>query len=84
MPLYDFACDNCGAAFEERTAASAEAPACPECGSLETRRVVTGFSGPFTRRPMGGDARRVDAVRAAKEEARLERKEKRREQRTKG
>lgn len=41
MPLYEFACEACGAEFEEIRGAEAGAPACPVCGSRETRRQVS-------------------------------------------
>ncbi len=81
MPLYDFHCSACDTAFEEYTPADAPPAPCPACGSADTERVISGFAGPFNRRPQGGDARRLDANRMAKETARLERKAARQEQR---
>jgi putative FmdB family regulatory protein len=84
MPLYDFVCPACGERFEAR-AGFDERPACPACGAPEAERVISGFSGPFTTRPQGGDARRADATRRAREDQRSERREQRRaEKETKG
>ncbi len=39
MPIYEFACGNCGATFEKLCRLSdAAAPACPKCGSSETTK----------------------------------------------
>lgn len=55
MPSYDFACQNCGTAYEKRLSMSAysarEGWECPECGSSEVERRFTavnviGGSGP--------------------------------------
>lgn len=73
MPLYDFHCRACGASFEDYTRADEQAPACPACASADTERVLTGFAGPFTLRPQGGDARRADAQRRAREDQKKER-----------
>jgi putative FmdB family regulatory protein len=82
MPLYDFECDACGERFEQRIGFDDAAPACPSCGSPNTRRVLSGFAiGQSFLRPTGGDAKRLDAQRAARETQRLERKEQRRQQR---
>jgi putative FmdB family regulatory protein len=77
MPLYDFACRSCGEQFEAR-ASESERPACPGCGAPGAERVLSPFAGPFTTRPRGRDARRVDADRRVREEQRAERREARR------
>ncbi len=54
MPMYQYACQECGHPFEKRLAMSqsGEAQPCPYCGSLETRKrlgavaVNAGASGP--------------------------------------
>jgi putative FmdB family regulatory protein len=84
MPLYDFECDECGARFEERTDVDAPPPVCLACASDQTRRVLSGFAGPFTRRPRGVAAQRSDAQRRSREEQRAERREERRRQRGTG
>jgi putative FmdB family regulatory protein len=81
MPLYDFACEQCGNRFEERTSMDAAAPACPACGSGQVQRVLSPFAGPFTTRPRGVAAKRSDATRKVREEQRTERRETRKEQR---
>jgi len=72
MPLYDFQCDTCGEVFEELTGAEAPAPPCPVCGSVEVRRKLGSFAGPFTVGLRGAEARRSNAVRHAREEQRRE------------
>ena len=67
VPIYDFACDACGARFEELVRAG-ELPACPECGAAEPRRLLSPVA-PSPRIGLrGGDARRSDAQRRAREE----------------
>jgi putative FmdB family regulatory protein len=43
MPMFDFTCDSCGRSFEDLVAANA-LPACPACGSPETRKRPSGFA----------------------------------------
>ena len=72
MPLYDFECDACGEAFEARAEPGETAP-CPHCGSARARRV---WAAPAVgRAPIkrGVEARRSDATRKAREDARRER-----------
>lgn len=76
MPLYDFRCRACDERFEDRVAHD-ELPRCPACGSEDTERVPTAFAGPFTVAPRGAAARRSNATRGAREEARRERRERR-------
>jgi putative FmdB family regulatory protein len=80
MPLYEFRCRRCEHPFEERVPYG-ELPPCPECGSAETERILSGFSGPFTVGMRGYAARQSNAKRAAREEQRAERKAERKEQR---
>ena len=75
MPLYDFACRSCGARFEVRATVDA-LPACPQCGSPDTERLLSSFAGPFTVGLRGAAARRSDAARRAREEQRSEQKAK--------
>ncbi|MFH0810971.1 MAG: zinc ribbon domain-containing protein [Pseudomonadota bacterium] len=46
MPIYEYDCGKCGNRFENlaRSADDKAAPACPKCGSKETRKMVSGFS----------------------------------------
>ncbi|MBR3665195.1 MAG: zinc ribbon domain-containing protein [Desulfovibrio sp.] len=42
MPIYDFTCPQCGAAFEELIAKeSSDNPVCPQCGNKETERKMS-------------------------------------------
>jgi putative FmdB family regulatory protein len=43
MPLYVYAGPSCGARFERLVPMSCadEVPACPDCGSAQTRRAIT-------------------------------------------
>jgi putative FmdB family regulatory protein len=80
MPVYDFKCDRCGERFEAATRPG-ERPACPVCGAPDVERVYSAFAGPFKVGPRGLAARRSNATRAAREEQRLERFAKQREER---
>ncbi len=73
MPLYDFACDACGAAFETVAAPGAPAP-CPACGA-GARRVFGPIAPPARVGLRGRAAARSDATRRAREERRRERRE---------
>lgn len=46
MPLYDYHCENCRTDFTElRKSAEMDQPiACPECGSSQTHRELSGFA----------------------------------------
>jgi putative FmdB family regulatory protein len=59
MPLYEFACDACGARFSRFTrSVNAEVPAvCERCGGAELRRLVSSFA---VRRKGGVDSSRFD------------------------
>jgi putative FmdB family regulatory protein len=43
MPMYQYACRNCGQAFEKRLRMSQarEVQICPACGSQETRKRIS-------------------------------------------
>jgi putative FmdB family regulatory protein len=69
MPLYDFRCRACGAAFEAQVPMGTVAP-CPECGAPDPERVLTGFSGPLKIGLRGGEAKRSDDRRRVREEQR--------------
>lgn len=47
MARYEFRCEDCGESFEvERSMSEHERegpPACPECGSGDTRQLMSGF-----------------------------------------
>lgn len=40
MPLYEFACEKCGARFEELVRAGQSAP-CPRCKSVDVQRLFS-------------------------------------------
>ncbi len=45
MPMYEFACSHCGHVFEKIRRLSDEgAPLCPNCGSTETQKKISGFA----------------------------------------
>jgi putative FmdB family regulatory protein len=73
VPLYDFRCASCGEVFEELVSPT-HAPRCPACGAPEPERLLGTFAGPFTIGLRGQAARRSNAVRAAREEQRRERR----------
>ena len=73
MPIYEFACDRCGAAFEELTGAG-ETPRCPECSSPDVRRLYSTVSRTPRLGLRGADARRSDARRRAERERAAERR----------
>ena len=42
MPIYEFQCERCGAAFEKLVYSGDDAElACPKCGAVETRKLVS-------------------------------------------
>jgi len=45
MPLYSFACQDCGRDFET-LARFDETPACPACGSAQTQRLLSLIAKP--------------------------------------
>jgi putative FmdB family regulatory protein len=45
VPIYEFACAQCGARFEELVAADTKAATCPECGAEDARRVYSPQAG---------------------------------------
>jgi putative FmdB family regulatory protein len=45
MPIYEFACAQCGHEFEELVRSStARKPACPKCGARKTERKLSVFA----------------------------------------
>jgi putative FmdB family regulatory protein len=61
MPVYDYACDECGTRFEQRRPISQadDLLPCPECASLMVERLLTvpsfnrGVSAPAAATPTG-------------------------------
>lgn len=41
MPIYEYECGTCGARFEKLVRVGAEAPPCPECESIEVRKLIS-------------------------------------------
>lgn len=42
MPIYEYRCDACGAAFEQlRPMTAMDTAACPSCGAADARRIVS-------------------------------------------
>lgn len=72
MPIYEFECDECGARFEELVAADAADPACPECRSAHTQRLISNVSPPG-RQPRGAGVRSDESRRREREAARVDR-----------
>ena len=76
MPLYEYACEECGRETELLVTPSAQ-PACPECGSskmskllsivaapCEARRLATGpICRPVRAEPIADASRKADPVR---------------------
>jgi putative FmdB family regulatory protein len=58
VPLHEFACRACGAAFELLVRGAAT-PTCPSCLSADLERLVSGFA-------VSSDATRGSALRAAR------------------
>jgi putative FmdB family regulatory protein len=71
MPIYEFECEECGGRFEELVAADA-AMACPDCGSEQTRRLLSSVAPPG-RQPRGAGVRSNESRRRERESARQER-----------
>jgi putative FmdB family regulatory protein len=71
MPIYEFECEGCGARFEELVAADATA-ACPSCGAVGARRLLSTVSPPG-RQPRGAAVRSDESRRRDRESARQER-----------
>ncbi len=46
MPIYEYACQECGDEFEELVSASTEKnPQCPSCNSYKTEKKMSVFGG---------------------------------------
>jgi putative FmdB family regulatory protein len=44
LPIYEFACRECDARFEELVRAAEPSAECPDCGSADTARLMSAFS----------------------------------------
>jgi len=56
VPIFEFACQQCGRQFEELVAAASTKPPCPDCGSRRVRKGVSGFAVTGEARQAGGHA----------------------------
>jgi putative FmdB family regulatory protein len=72
MPIYEFECAKCGGRFEELIDSDAPAPACPSCGAIQARRILSPVSPPG-RVPHGAKVRDSESRRREREAARSER-----------
>jgi putative FmdB family regulatory protein len=72
MPIYEFECEQCGERFEELVASGAADVACPQCGSVQTRRLISNVSPPG-RQPRGAAVRSGESQRREREAARVDR-----------
>jgi putative FmdB family regulatory protein len=72
MPLYEFACEDCGGRFEELAPSTAQSLVCPDCGSKRTRRLLSPVA-PSGRQPRGAGVRSDESRRRDREAARGER-----------
>lgn len=56
MPMYQFACRECGQAFDKRLRMSqaGHSQECPNCGSQETRKVISAIAVGGSARVSGG------------------------------
>ena len=72
MPIYEFECEECGERFEELVAASAGEVACPSCGEIRSRRLLSNVSPPG-RQPRGAAVRSDESRRGEREAARVDR-----------
>ncbi len=72
MPIYEYECEGCGACFEELVGSSTGSPACPTCGSMRTRRLISTVSPP-ARTPRGARVRSEESRRREREAARQDR-----------
>lgn len=44
MPIYEYRCEQCGEVFEKMQRMGADAPACPKCGALEAKKLISASS----------------------------------------
>ena len=72
MPIYEFECERCLFRFEELVSVEAAAPPCPQCASIEVRRLFSNVSPPG-RQPRGARVRSDESRRGERESAHRER-----------
>jgi putative FmdB family regulatory protein len=68
VPLYEFACDICGARFEELVPPGGTAP-CPACGNERVRRVFVPIAARGTGVGLTGRAARESNAKRSEREA---------------
>ena len=68
MPVYEFACDACGARYEELVAPAGTAP-CPACGNEHPRRLFSSIAERGTGVGLTGAAARDSNARRSEREA---------------
>ena len=73
MPIYEFECAKCQCRFEELIDSDAPVPACPSCGTMHARRLLSPVSPPERVVPRGAKVRDSDSRRREREAARGER-----------
>jgi putative FmdB family regulatory protein len=44
MPIYEYACPDCSARFEELVRSPEDRPACPSCGEPAVERLISRFA----------------------------------------
>ena len=44
MPIYEYTCKKCGHEFEELVFSQKDMPACPQCGSRNTEKLMSACS----------------------------------------
>jgi putative FmdB family regulatory protein len=83
MPVYEFQCEGCGCRFEDLAPSDTRSLVCPECGSEQTRRLLSPVSPPG-RQPRGAKIRGGESQRREREAARGERLAETKRKRAKG
>jgi putative FmdB family regulatory protein len=64
MPIYEFACDECGTRFEELVDVGTTSVACRNCGSRRTHRRYSAQAAGFQLVKSPGEARKQEARNA--------------------
>ena len=67
MPIYEFACRSCGHRFEELVGShvglDAADVSCPECGAVDTERLLSTSYAPLQRQMTPNERRRLEDKR---------------------
>ena len=57
MPIYEYACGKCGATFKHLHRSFDEPkPPCPECGSVDVKKLFSSFAVKSAKGPCGVDS----------------------------